>query len=281
MPHGRYANPSICDDDHIRAVARTLERSAVRLLTGPFDAVLASAAAGDFIYFDPPYAPVSITSVFTSYTAEGFDGDDQERLRDIVVQLVRRECRVLLSNSTAPEITRLVQQRRDAEARRRRAHGAREASDQFRSGGARERGRVPDHQYRAERLRADLIRIGVAGRCKLGQQFLFEWRSYDGRHHPPDPRDLCAGPRPGVGRRPGVCAERAGQGQGRRCEQSAGRRSQDLDHERRDERPEARDQDEQEGGVHPDRPAARQVHHHRRKGWPDLDSRRPGASRHG
>jgi DNA adenine methylase len=107
VPHGRYANPSICDEDHIRAVAGTLERSSVRLLTASFDAVLASAAAGDFIYFDPPYAPVSITSVFTSYTAEGFDGDDQERLRDIVVQLVRRECRVLLSNSTAPEITDL------------------------------------------------------------------------------------------------------------------------------------------------------------------------------
>ncbi len=45
--------------------------------------------------------------MFTSYTAEGFDGDDQERLRDIVVQLVRRACQVLLSNSTAPEITDL------------------------------------------------------------------------------------------------------------------------------------------------------------------------------
>ena len=61
-PHGRYANPSICDEDHIRAVAGALERSSVRLLTASFEAVLASAAAGDFIYFDPPYAPVSITS---------------------------------------------------------------------------------------------------------------------------------------------------------------------------------------------------------------------------
>jgi DNA adenine methylase len=107
VPHGRYAKPSICDEDNITAVAAALERSRTRVVGASFDAVLDYARAGDFVYFDPPYAPVSPTSVFTSYTAEGFDGDDQERLRDVVVELAHRKCHVLLSNSTAPEIATL------------------------------------------------------------------------------------------------------------------------------------------------------------------------------
>jgi DNA adenine methylase len=107
VPHGRYSNPLICDEENLRAVATALQRSAVRVVHGSFARVLSEAETGDFIYFDPPYAPVSATSVFTSYTAEGFDGDDQERLRDTVVQLVRKKCRVLLSNSTAPAIKAL------------------------------------------------------------------------------------------------------------------------------------------------------------------------------
>ena len=162
MPAGRYANPTICDEDNLRAVAGALARSAVRLLTcASFDAALASAAAGDFVYLDPPYAPVSVTAVFTSYTAEGFDGD-QERLQGRRRALVRRECRVLLSNSAAPEITDLYAQPRcGSSASAAHTVPARRAINS----GPAARGnvrRVPDHQCRAERLRADLIRIGVA-----------------------------------------------------------------------------------------------------------------------
>jgi DNA adenine methylase len=107
VPHGRYANPLICDERNLRAVAAALRQQDVRILNASFDTVLADAAEGDFIYFDPPYAPVSATSVFTSYTAEGFDTNDQRRLRDVVVELVSKRCYVLLSNSTAEEITDL------------------------------------------------------------------------------------------------------------------------------------------------------------------------------
>ncbi len=107
VPHGRYANPLICDERNLRAVATALNGPNVRVVNGSFDAVPLKAVSGDFIYFDPPYAPVSATSVFTSYTAEGFGPDDQRRLRDVVVDLVSNGCHVLLSNSTAPEIARL------------------------------------------------------------------------------------------------------------------------------------------------------------------------------
>jgi DNA adenine methylase len=107
VPHGRYSNPLICDEENLKAVARALKGPSVRVCHGSFDRVLSEANPGDFVYFDPPYAPVSPTAVFTSYTAEGFDHNDQERLRDVVQELVSRKCKVLLSNSTAPDIKRL------------------------------------------------------------------------------------------------------------------------------------------------------------------------------
>jgi DNA adenine methylase len=65
------------------------------------------ARAGDFIYFDPPYAPLTRTAKFTSYTAEGFTNRDQETLRGMMIALAKRGCYVVLSNSTAPEIVEL------------------------------------------------------------------------------------------------------------------------------------------------------------------------------
>jgi DNA adenine methylase len=104
VPHGRYANPRICDERNVRAVAAVLRQPNVAIRHDSFDAVLDEARPTDFIYFDPPYAPLSATAVFTSYTADGFGAEDQGRLRDAVVTLVERGCFVLLSNSTAPEI---------------------------------------------------------------------------------------------------------------------------------------------------------------------------------
>jgi DNA adenine methylase len=103
-------------------VSAALGRGRLRLQAGTFDRVLASARAGDFIYVDPPYAPMSTTAHFTSYTVGGFGPADQERLRDVAVDLARRGCWVLLSNSTAPDIRRLYAENRRARAAGLRAH---------------------------------------------------------------------------------------------------------------------------------------------------------------
>jgi DNA adenine methylase len=107
VPAGRYASPRICDEENIRDVAAALRQSSVSLARAAFDSILQDAKAGDFIYCDPPYAPLSATARFTSYTAAGFTSADQQRLRELVVELAGRGCHVLLSNSTAPEITAL------------------------------------------------------------------------------------------------------------------------------------------------------------------------------
>lgn len=116
VPAGRYTNPRICDEATVRRVARALARSGVTLDRASFDRTLDSAGAGDFLYFDPPYAPLSKTARFTNYTTEGFDAVDQERLRDLVIALAKRGCHVLLSNSTAPEIVELYERSDDVSA---------------------------------------------------------------------------------------------------------------------------------------------------------------------
>ena len=107
VPVGRYVNPRICDTDNLRLTSAALSRAGVEVREDRFESVCEWAMPGDFLYFDPPYAPVSATSSFTGYTPGGFGSDDQRRLQQVVIELARRGCHVLLSNSTAPEITAL------------------------------------------------------------------------------------------------------------------------------------------------------------------------------
>lgn len=104
VPAGRYANPKICDAPNIRAWSAALGDGRVSLEVSPFDAALGDGRRGDFIYLDPPYAPLTGTARFTSYTAGGFDGVQQEALQQTVLALAGRGASVLLSNSVAPQI---------------------------------------------------------------------------------------------------------------------------------------------------------------------------------
>ena len=69
----------------------------------PFDRTLDDAGAGDFVYCDPPYAPLSRTSSFANYTADGFTAFDQRRLQQKVVAACKRGA-LVVSNSSAAEI---------------------------------------------------------------------------------------------------------------------------------------------------------------------------------
>jgi len=107
VPAGRYADPRICDPSHLRTVAKAFTASGVTLELSGFERVLAGARSGDFVYCDPPYAPLSRTANFASYTADGFTSEDQRQLRDAVVAACERGAVVLLSNSSADEIVGL------------------------------------------------------------------------------------------------------------------------------------------------------------------------------
>ncbi|MFX3619543.1 MAG: DNA adenine methylase [Sporolactobacillus sp.] len=99
VPFGKYKNPQIINERVIRAVHDYLASSEITFLCEDFESVVAQAKANDFVYFDPPYDPVSDTSSFTGYSLGGFDREKQVKLRDTAVHLNEKGCKVLLSNS--------------------------------------------------------------------------------------------------------------------------------------------------------------------------------------
>ncbi len=103
-PFGRYRNPTIAIPDNIRAVSRYLNRRDVRMLNTDFADAVKGARKGSFVYFDPPYMPVSDSANFTGYTQGGFTRADQARLRQTCERLTRNGVRFLLSNSATPHV---------------------------------------------------------------------------------------------------------------------------------------------------------------------------------
>jgi len=114
VPHGRHSAPRICDGENLRAWSRLLRRPGVQIEVCGFEAALERPGRGDFVYLDPPYAPLSATARFTSYTAGGFDAEAQKRLQRDVLRLTARGASILLSNSAAPQIRALYARDRRA-----------------------------------------------------------------------------------------------------------------------------------------------------------------------
>jgi DNA adenine methylase len=105
VPMGRYTDPPICVPEALRSAAIALARAELRHTD--FRAAVADASRGDFVYFDPPYDPVTKTANFTSYTAGAFGDDEQRALADLAKTLVGRGVRVMLSNSDTPFVRSL------------------------------------------------------------------------------------------------------------------------------------------------------------------------------
>jgi len=102
VPIGRYTDPPICVPDTLRAAATVLSRAEIRRTD--YRGAVTDARAGDFLYFDPPYDPITPTANFTSYTADVFGAEQQRELADLARSLVARGCKVMLSNHDTPFI---------------------------------------------------------------------------------------------------------------------------------------------------------------------------------
>jgi DNA adenine methylase len=116
VPPGRYESPKVIDRPLLTRVSEVLGSPGIRIEHAAFDRVLQDAGRGDFVYFDPPYAPLSATANFRGYTGRGFSDADQERLQQALITLAERGVRVLLSNSVAPSISRLYEDNKDVAA---------------------------------------------------------------------------------------------------------------------------------------------------------------------
>jgi len=105
VPIGRYQNPQIFVPEVLIKNSAALKDT--EIVCAPFQTILDCAEPGDFIYFDPPYAPVSKTANFTSYTAYPFGQEAQEELAAVFRQLHQRGCKLMLSNSWTESVRRL------------------------------------------------------------------------------------------------------------------------------------------------------------------------------
>lgn len=105
VPFGKYRNPAIFDEENLLAASKLLKRT--KLCSGDFSKVLDYTERDDFVYLDPPYYPLNKTSSFTSYTAEKFLEEEQERLANVFKELDKKKCKVMLSNSDTKFIKNL------------------------------------------------------------------------------------------------------------------------------------------------------------------------------
>lgn len=106
-PFGKYKNPNIVNSETIKAINLLLNRNSVEILNTDFAKAVETAKRNDFIYFDPPYDPISDTASFTGYSSNAFGKNEQERLRDLFDKLTRKGCKVMLSNSATDFIAEL------------------------------------------------------------------------------------------------------------------------------------------------------------------------------
>lgn len=106
-PWGNYKKPNIINMQTIRSMNLFLNKADVKICEGDYAEALKGIRKGSFVYFDPPYMPISSSSSFTGYTAGGFGEEEQKRLKQICDMLHKKGVYFLLSNSSCEFIKEL------------------------------------------------------------------------------------------------------------------------------------------------------------------------------
>lgn len=110
VPFGRYQHPNIVNEDVLRAVSLLFQERDIEIRHGDYREILQGVKAGDFVYLDPPYMPLSASSSFTSYTERGFGYEEQAALKEECDRLREKGIPFLQSNSDTPEIRELYKE---------------------------------------------------------------------------------------------------------------------------------------------------------------------------
>lgn len=107
VPWDKKDSKTSIDPSNILEISRFLNLNNIDIEHRNYKETCATATKGDFVYFDPPYDPLSLTAKFTSYTAEKFGTEDQEELAAFFKELSDRGVKVMLSNNDTPLIRKL------------------------------------------------------------------------------------------------------------------------------------------------------------------------------
>ncbi len=106
-PWGRYKNPNITNETTINALHTYFNKANITIKCGDYREALKGIRKGAFIYFDPPYMPISSSASFTGYTAGGFGEQEQIALKEQCDALNEKGIKFLVSNSSCPFIEEL------------------------------------------------------------------------------------------------------------------------------------------------------------------------------
>ena len=101
-PVGDYDNPTICDEQNLLAVNKVLEIAEIK--KADFKDIVTDLRSDSFVYFDPPYRPISKTASFKAYHKQGFTDSEQLQLAQLFKQLDSEGSYVMLSNSDPKNI---------------------------------------------------------------------------------------------------------------------------------------------------------------------------------
>ena len=97
VPMGAYKNPVICDEKNLRAVSKKLKK--VTIVCGDYRESANFIDEKTFVYFDPPYRPITETASFTAYTENSFNDEEQIELARFVDAIHKKGAKVVISNS--------------------------------------------------------------------------------------------------------------------------------------------------------------------------------------
>ena len=112
-PFGNYKNPNIVNEITLKAVSKYFNEADITFLNGDFASTVKGIKKGAFVYFDPPYAPISKTSNFTGYNESGFGEVEQIRLKELCDSLHSKGVNFMVSNSNCEFIRELYKEQRD------------------------------------------------------------------------------------------------------------------------------------------------------------------------
>lgn len=96
-PAGDYDNPTICDEQNLLAVNKVLQIAEIR--KADFKEIITDLKSNSFVYFDPPYRPISKTASFKAYSKHGFEDNEQIQLSKLFKFIHEEGSSVMLSNS--------------------------------------------------------------------------------------------------------------------------------------------------------------------------------------
>lgn len=97
VPFGKYKNPTICDSRNLSNLSILFKNTIFKY--GDYKESESLIDENTFVYFDPPYRPLSVTSGFTSYTKEDFNDENQKELAKYYNKLNVKNAKLMLSNS--------------------------------------------------------------------------------------------------------------------------------------------------------------------------------------